>query len=47
MQFNTNVFNVFRTIGEVVLIMRRQTGGGYIIITESANGFFGVPCVSV
>ncbi|MGA9845494.1 MAG: hypothetical protein WBQ25_24615 [Nitrososphaeraceae archaeon] len=47
MQFNTNVFNVFRTIGEVVLIMRRQTGGGTIIITESANGFFGVPCVSV
>jgi NAD(P)-dependent dehydrogenase (short-subunit alcohol dehydrogenase family) len=45
-QFNTNVFGVFRTIREVVPIMRRQTTGGSIINIGSANGFFGVPCAS-
>jgi NAD(P)-dependent dehydrogenase (short-subunit alcohol dehydrogenase family) len=54
-QFNTNVFGVFRTIKEVVPIMRRQqqqlqsitSGGGDTIINiGSANGFFGVPCAS-
>jgi NAD(P)-dependent dehydrogenase (short-subunit alcohol dehydrogenase family) len=45
-QFNTNVFSVFRTIKEVVPIMRRQVEGGTIINIGSANGFFGVPCAS-
>jgi NAD(P)-dependent dehydrogenase (short-subunit alcohol dehydrogenase family) len=45
-QFNTNVFGVFRTIREVVPIMRRRTTGGTIINIGSANGFFGVPCAS-
>jgi NAD(P)-dependent dehydrogenase (short-subunit alcohol dehydrogenase family) len=45
-QFNTNVFGVFRTIREVVPIMRRQSAGGNIINIGSANGFFGVPCAS-
>jgi NAD(P)-dependent dehydrogenase (short-subunit alcohol dehydrogenase family) len=45
-QFNTNVFGIFRTIREVVPIMRRQTTGGTIINIGSANGFFGVPCAS-
>jgi len=45
-QFNTNVFGVFRTIKEVVPLMRRQTAGGNIINIGSANAFFGVPCVS-
>jgi NAD(P)-dependent dehydrogenase (short-subunit alcohol dehydrogenase family) len=45
-QFNTNVFGVFRTIREVVPIMRRRTNGGTIINIGSANGFFGVPCAS-
>jgi NAD(P)-dependent dehydrogenase (short-subunit alcohol dehydrogenase family) len=45
-QFNTNVFGVFRTIREVVPIMRRQTTRGTIINIGSANGFFGVPCAS-
>jgi NAD(P)-dependent dehydrogenase (short-subunit alcohol dehydrogenase family) len=38
-QFNTNVFGVFRTIREVVPIMRRQEAGGTIINIGSANGF--------
>jgi NAD(P)-dependent dehydrogenase (short-subunit alcohol dehydrogenase family) len=38
-QFNTNVFGIFRTIREVVPIMRRQTTGGTIINIGSANGF--------
>ena len=46
-QFNTNVFGIFRTIREVVPIMRRQTTRGAIINIGSANGFFGVPCASV
>jgi NAD(P)-dependent dehydrogenase (short-subunit alcohol dehydrogenase family) len=46
-QFNTNVFGIFRTIREVVPIMRRQTTRGTIINIGSANGFFGVPCASV
>jgi NAD(P)-dependent dehydrogenase (short-subunit alcohol dehydrogenase family) len=45
-QFNTNVFGIFRTIREVVPIMRGQTAGGNIINIGSANGFFGVPCAS-
>lgn len=45
-QFNTNVFGTFRTIKEVVPIMRRQRTGGTIINIGSANGFFGVPCAS-
>lgn len=45
-QFNTNVFGIFRTIREVVPIMRRRTTGGTIINIGSANGFFGVPCAS-
>jgi NAD(P)-dependent dehydrogenase (short-subunit alcohol dehydrogenase family) len=45
-QFNTNVFGVFRTIKEVVPLMRRQVEGGTIINIGSANGFFGVPCAS-
>lgn len=45
-QFNTNVFGIFRTIREVVPIMRRQEDGGTIINIGSANGFFGVPCAS-
>ena len=45
-QFNTNVFGIFRTIREVVPIMRRQTTRGTIINIGSANGFFGVPCAS-
>jgi NAD(P)-dependent dehydrogenase (short-subunit alcohol dehydrogenase family) len=45
-QFNTNVFGIFRTIREVVPIMRGQTAGGKIINIGSANGFFGVPCAS-
>jgi NAD(P)-dependent dehydrogenase (short-subunit alcohol dehydrogenase family) len=45
-QFNTNVFGIFRTIREVVPIMRRQEDGGIIINIGSANGFFGVPCAS-
>ena len=45
-QFNTNVFGIFRTIREVVPIMRRQTTGGTLINIGSANGFFGVPCAS-
>ncbi|HKI09024.1 MAG TPA: SDR family oxidoreductase [Nitrososphaeraceae archaeon] len=45
-QFNTNVFGVFRTIREVVPIMRGQIAGGKIINIGSANGFFGVPCAS-
>jgi NAD(P)-dependent dehydrogenase (short-subunit alcohol dehydrogenase family) len=38
-QFNTNVFGIFRTIREVVPIMRRRTTGGTIINIGSANGF--------
>ena len=38
-QFNTNVFGIFRTIREVVPIMRGQTAGGNIINIGSANGF--------
>ena len=45
-QFNTNVFGIFRTIREVVPIMRGQEAGGTIINIGSANGFFGVPCAS-
>ena len=45
-QFNTNVFGTFRTIKNVVPIMRRQGTGGTIINIGSANGFFGVPCAS-
>ena len=45
-QFNTNVFGIFRTIREVVPIMRRRTTGGTIINIGSANDFFGVPCAS-
>src|SRR5215211_3848827 len=45
-QFNTNVFGIFRTIREVVPIMRGQSAGGNIINIGSANGFFGVPCAS-
>jgi NAD(P)-dependent dehydrogenase (short-subunit alcohol dehydrogenase family) len=47
-QFNTNVFGIFRTIREVVPIMRRQAedGSGTIINIGSANGFFGIPCAS-
>lgn len=45
-QFNTNVFGVFRTIKEVVPIMRKQLERGIIINIGSANGFFGVPCAS-
>ena len=45
-QFNTNVFGLFRTIREIVPIMRGQTTGGNIINIGSANGFFGVPCAS-
>jgi NAD(P)-dependent dehydrogenase (short-subunit alcohol dehydrogenase family) len=47
-QFDTNVFGIFRTIREVIPIMRRQVedGGGTIINIGSANGFFGVPCAS-
>lgn len=45
-QFNTNVFGVFRTIKEIVPIMRKQGQGGTIINIGSANGFFGVPCGS-
>jgi NAD(P)-dependent dehydrogenase (short-subunit alcohol dehydrogenase family) len=45
-QFNTNVFGIFRTIREIVPIMRRQSAGGNIINIGSANGFFGVPCAS-
>jgi NAD(P)-dependent dehydrogenase (short-subunit alcohol dehydrogenase family) len=47
-QFNTNVFGVFRTIKQVVPIMRNQrsTTGSTIINIGSANGFFGVPCAS-
>jgi NAD(P)-dependent dehydrogenase (short-subunit alcohol dehydrogenase family) len=45
-QFNTNVFGVFRTIKEVVPIMRKQLERGTIINIGSANGFFGVPCAS-
>jgi NAD(P)-dependent dehydrogenase (short-subunit alcohol dehydrogenase family) len=45
-QFNTNVFGIFRTIREVVPLMRGQAAGGTIINIGSANGFFGVPCAS-
>jgi NAD(P)-dependent dehydrogenase (short-subunit alcohol dehydrogenase family) len=45
-QFNTNVFGIFRTIREIVPIMRRQSAGGTIINIGSVNGFFGVPCAS-
>ena len=45
-QFNTNVFGIFRTIREVIPIMRKQSIGGTIINIGSANGFFGAPCIS-
>src|SRR5919106_2262414 len=45
-QFNTNVFGIFRTIREVIPIMRKQSIGGTIINISSANGFFGAPCIS-
>jgi NAD(P)-dependent dehydrogenase (short-subunit alcohol dehydrogenase family) len=45
-QFNTNVFGIFRTVREIVPIMRNQQTGGIIINIGSANGFFGVPCNS-
>src|SRR5918996_3458763 len=45
-QFNTNVFGIFRTIREVIPIMRNQHTGGTIINIGSANGFFGAPCNS-
>jgi short-subunit dehydrogenase len=45
-QFNTNVFSVFRTIKEVVPIMRKQLERGTIISIGSANSFFGIPCAS-
>ncbi|MPZ08146.1 MAG: SDR family NAD(P)-dependent oxidoreductase [Nitrososphaeraceae archaeon] len=45
-QFNTNVFGIFRTIREVIPIMRKQSIGGTIINIGSANGFFGASCIS-
>jgi NAD(P)-dependent dehydrogenase (short-subunit alcohol dehydrogenase family) len=45
-QFNTNVFGIFRTLREVIPIMRNQHTGGTIINIGSANGFFGAPCIS-
>src|ERR671919_117013 len=45
-QFNTNVFGIFRTIREVIPIMRNQHTGGTIMNIGSANGFFGAPCNS-
>jgi NAD(P)-dependent dehydrogenase (short-subunit alcohol dehydrogenase family) len=45
-QFNTNLFGVYRTIKEVIPIMRKQAGGGTIINTGSVNGFVASPCAS-
>lgn len=45
-QFNTNVFGVFRTIRQVIPVMRNQNTGGTIVNIGSANGFFGAPCNS-
>ena len=45
-QFNTNLFGVYRTIKEVIPIMRKQAGGGTIINIGSVNGFVASPCAS-
>jgi len=45
-QFNTNLFGVYRTIKEVIPIMRKQAGGGTIINIGSINGFVASPCAS-
>ncbi|MGH9925542.1 MAG: hypothetical protein ACRD5B_09210, partial [Nitrososphaeraceae archaeon] len=46
-QFNTTVFGIFRTIREVISIMRRQSKGGTIINIGSANDFFGALYICV
>jgi NAD(P)-dependent dehydrogenase (short-subunit alcohol dehydrogenase family) len=45
-QFNTNLFGVYRTIKEVIPIMRKQAGGGTIVNIGSVNGFVASPCAS-
>jgi NAD(P)-dependent dehydrogenase (short-subunit alcohol dehydrogenase family) len=45
-QFNTNLYGVYRTIKEVIPIMRKQAGGGTIINIGSVNGFVASPCAS-